>query len=627
MPPSPRSTRSAATEMVRLRVRGADGKTREVNMERRELVRRAMGAAVARQTLNLVRQHHVTEAGRRVILEPQWEQPYADPSPDQRMIAPAQRGKTLKELIRTFAELSLGLSVGWVMPKENKVQELVHGKLDPTVKNTPLYAELQAESGGNDTVRFKTFGPYAKLYIVTANSATELTSFSADSMKIDERDFCNRNNLPAYPARMNASEYKLTSEISTPTVEGTRARIGQKGADNIHTEFLAGDQFRYFSTCPHCGLQQILDWYDNVVEVRRDESGRITSFDVRDKEWSPGGSKDLSVTCSNPKCARPFDRLAPGLWVPQNPGARVRSYWIEALNLVMGPTLAQMLDTFTKAIGNPTKLQAFHNMDLGRPFAGGMMRFTTDLFEKCSDLDHHLTNVSEGPCTIGIDVNRPWLDIHVSRWIRGRQVKIWCGKIAGGEDEVVNLIKRFHVVGGIIDTHPETKFAMQLQQVALEKCRCHLIRCKYATNEQSKEIVISEAGDNPELDPPRLITVDRTVAVDSLYESMLCRKVVWFSEWRAAIDGALLEEFSNPVRKFIENEATGRQRPVWVGDPDHQMHAAVYDLYAGRLCGLQANVDLSEIGPMITQIAHRSPDAGPRTATGGFNDSLMIFRG
>ena len=81
----------------------------------------------------------------------------------------------------------------------------MHGKLNPTIRGTALYEQLVDDAGGHDTVGFKQFGDYGKLYIVTANSENELTSFSADAMHIDERDFCNRQNLPMYTSRMNWS--------------------------------------------------------------------------------------------------------------------------------------------------------------------------------------------------------------------------------------------------------------------------------------------------------------------------------------------------------------------------------------------------------------------------------------
>jgi hypothetical protein len=613
------------SETVKVGVR-VNGAVVPVEISRAELVRRAMSTSITKQVLNLVHNHHVTEAGRRVKLEHQWKQIYADPSTDMRIIAAAQRGKTLYQLVKTFAQLSLGMSVGWVMPKENKVLELVHGKLNLTIKNTPLYQEMMQVSAGNDTVKFKTFGRYGKLYIVTANSPTELTSFSSDAMHVDERDFCNRVNLPMYTSRMNASPYKLTDEISTPTVEGTKAAVGQRGVDNIHSEFLHGDQHRYFSTCPHCGHTQILDWFENVVKVAADESGRVIDFQVRDQDWSPGSMNDIRTCCARAKCGRPFNRLAPGQWTSLGGRARLRTYWVEPLALSMGPTLEQMLDTFRKSLGNPTKMQTFMNMDLGRPYAGGMARFSTDLFERCEDRNLGMLESCDGPCTMGIDVNRPWLDVQISKWVEGRQIKIHVAKVQGGVVEVLRLMERFKVVGAVIDTHPETKFAVQLQADAMEKLKVPVVRCKYASTEQGKPIVISEQGEGP-LDPPRLITVQRTFAIDSVYETMQTKQVVWFRNWRGALNGALVDETCNPVRKLVINDA-GNERFVWEGQPDHQLHASVYDWLAGEILEMRTVRDYSDVMPLVSDVVHPRLRANPESVKlSRMDDSPMIFRG
>lgn len=604
------------SELITIRLKG--GKI--IQIQRGELVRRAMAVQVANKIQDLVQNHHINENGRPIKLDPQWKQIYADPAPDMRIIAGAQKGKTLYQMIKAFAQLLLGMSVGWVMPKEGKIHELVNGKLNPTIKNTALYREMHTMSGGNDTMKFKTFGEYGKLYMVTANSQNELTSFSADCMHIDERDFCNKQNIPMYPSRMNFSPYKLTNEISTPTVEGTKVRVGQIGEDNIHSEFLNGDQHRWHSLCPHCGEWQILDWFDNIVNVQHDESGRITTFGVRDPDWTHGTVEDLRTCCS--KCDQPFHRGGEGRWIALNPGAKIRTYWVESLATMVGPTMAELLEMFRKALGNPTMMQHFYNMMLGRPYAGGHMRFTEELFEHCVGT-HDMLQRCEGPCTIGIDVNRPWLDIQISVWRDRKQYKVWAGKIQGGEPEVIDMIKRFNCVGGVIDTHPETKFACSLQEKVFEETGCRIIRCKYATGEQANPIVISMAGEL-KIDPPRLITVDRTCAVDMLYGAMQTRKVEWFRGWRGAADGALIDEFTNPVRRLVVNDA-GNERFSWVGKPDHSLHAAVYDQLAGEIMEMAVESDLSEIGPFITEIMHTSESAAPTGNMPTRDDVVMFF--
>lgn len=607
------------TDIVTIAVPTARGR-REVRIQRGELVRRAQSAAIARQTMHLALNVHKTESGRDLRIDGQWREVYADPSTDMRIIAPAQRGKTTYQLVKTMAQLSLGMAVGWVMPKQDKVTELVHGKLDSTIRMTPEYAALKDGGGGHDNVRFKTFGDFGKLYIVTANSESELTSFSADAMHIDERDFCHRGNLSMYPSRMEASPFKLTDEISTPTTIGAEHRRGQMGVDNIHSEFLRGDQHRWHTPCHSCGEYQIMDFYDHFVETQVDDSGRIMDFRVRDEQWEPGSVRDIRAICA--KCRRPMDRFADGRWIALNPGARIRSRWIEALASTIGSPVAVMLESFAAALGNPFKMQSFHNLVLGRPYSGGLLNFDRDLFLRCVVDGHYMSQSSDGPCTIGIDVNNPWLDLQISRWVDGEQVKVYAAKAPANIEHLLPLCRRFGVVGGVIDHQPEIKLSTSIQEKMLE-AGIQLVRCKYATGDQNTPIIHSEKGEGP-FDAPRLITVNRTWAIDSLYESMHHAAVKWFADWDTVLDGDLAREFRTPTRKLVLTES-GNEKYTWEGKPDHQMHAAVYDWMAGEILDMRKPLDLSDVMTVRQDVDHSY--ANPNPAAAAAPQQVLILLG
>lgn len=586
--------RRSGSERVRVDIGGG----RVVEVERRELLRRAMGAQIALRRMELIQRHHRTESNRPILLEPQWEQIYADPAPDIRIVSAAQRGKTTRTIVDIMAQLSLGLSVGLVMPKDQKVKELVQGKLDPTIRNTELYQDML---DANDTVHFKSFRS-ARLHIVTSNSKSELTSFSADCMHVDERDLCDPQNLPMYPSRMNASDYKLSDEISTPTLDPPKAGDGRYTVDNIVSEFLTGDQHRWYVKCPHCDWWQVCDFYENLVNVEKDESGRILDYHIRDRAWHAKCGRDIHLCCA--RCGEAFDRLRPGVWRAENVGARKRSYWVEPLNLEMGPSMQALVDMFAASLGNPSKMQHFHNLFLGRTYAGGLQRFDEALFTACAG-SHHMATDCAGPCTIGIDVNRPYLDIQITMHAGGRRVKILAAKTRDDPQTLVRLMRRYGVKVGCIDQDPESRFAQAVQDEC-QKYRIHLIRVKYASNQQAKAISVSEPGDNPAFDPPRMVTVDRTHVIDALYMVMQNRQVEWFREWKTALDGKLFDEFRNPVRIYIPPEEGRRERMAWEGGPDHQMHAAVLDLLAETLGGIRGMANYEEVSPIVVETGHSS---------------------
>src|SRR5690606_19021911 len=98
----------------------------------------------------------------------------------------------------------------------------------------------------------------------------------------------------------------------------------------------------------------------------------------------------------------------------------------------------------------------------------------------------------------------------------------------------------------------------------------------------------------------------------------------WFEEWQEVINGALAEEFSNPVRKLVINDV-GTEKFVWEGIPDHQLHAGVYDQIAGTVLEMDAVKDYSDIGPFMSVLLHSHPPVGPESS--GFDDSVMILKG
>jgi hypothetical protein len=569
-----------------------DGRTG--SLSRNDLVRMVAGRQLATMVMWLVENVHRTDRGYPVNLakNPQWREIYSDPSPDMRIMSSAQVGKSLLATLRIFAAAELGFETGFVMPTDPKRNEFVHNRIMRTLENTPYYKERIESAGGVDSVREKHYrsrdGTICPIHFVAAASDNELVAFTADQMMIDERDRCDRDNLKMYPSRMNQSDYRLTYECSTPTTPGYQptGKPGETGPDNIHTEFLGGTQKKWHVLCDQCGLEQAPEWDKNVVKIATDDAGSIVSAEVRDPEYIPGGSADVRVMCS--QCNAPLDRLGPGRWIKLNPKSRVTSYWVNRLCSDVGEPLSAILNRFMLAINNPSAMQQVYNMDLGVPFAGGFAGFREDLFVRCCGDYDMFTACDDGAVTAGIDVNVPHFDVHISRWTpenqRCPQQKLFAGKILGKEN-LYALLKRFRVRVAVIDQQPELNMACEIQRDAPRLCGTKIVRAKYSSHPTIDPITISEAGANPAIDMPVIITLDRTGTLDAEYQNMLNGQVRYFRNWKTAIDGRMLSEFLRPVRTIVIGEG-GIPRWAWEGTPDHQLHAANLDrIAADKLVG------------------------------------------
>lgn len=583
MPPPDDGDRSRVVRFER------DGRVGSI--ARSELVRLAAGVQLAAMIMQLVTTVHRTDKGLVVDLDknPQWRQIYADPSPDLRIMASAQVGKSLYCTLRIFAAAELGFETGFVMPTDPKRNEFVHNRIHRTIEHTEYYRERIADAAGVDSVREKHYrdssGHICPIHFAAAATDNELIAFSADQMMIDERDRCNRANLKLYPSRMNQSDYRLTVEVSTPTLPGYEktGKPADVGPDNIHTEFLCGTQNRWHITCPHCQHEQAPTWEDNFVKVELDESGRIIAFKVRDPGYTMEGPVDLRACCA--KCERPFDRLSAGRWISARPDRRIVSYWVNRLCADVGEPISALLNRFREALNNPSAMQQFYNMDLGMPFAGGYTAFREDMFRRCAG-DHRLADGWwDSPTTAGIDVNVPFFDVHISRWqfdnLACPQVKLFAGKIQGTQ-ALFQILKRFNVKVACIDQQPELNLACTLQEQAPAQCDgLHLIRCKYGTQAMMDPIVVSEKSDQAD-EIPLLLTLDRTATLDAEFASTLNGRVKYFSNYLEAADARMVPEFCRPVRTIVVNDQ-GEERWTWVGKPDHQLHAASLDRIAGQI--------------------------------------------
>lgn len=560
---------------------------RVASMSRNDLVRLAAGRQLATMVMMLVEQIHRTDKGRPVDLHrnPQWQEIYRDPSPDIRIMASAQVGKTLYATLRCFAAAELGFETGLVLPTDPKRNEFVHNRVERTLNNTPHYQRQIDDAGGTNSTREKHYrsrdGSICPLHFVASASDNELIAFSADQMIVDEKDRCDRDNLKLVPSRMNQSDYRLTLEQSTPTIPGyASTKAGEAGPDNIHTEFLNGTQFRWNIRCDACGHEQVPTWEENVVKIAVDESGRITGYTVRDRDYVPGGPADVRVCCC--ACDAPMDRLAPGRWVSENPGATVHSYWVNRLCAAVGEPLSAILGRFGKAINNPSAMQQVYNMDLGLPYSGGFVGFREELFRACCG-GYPMDSAYEGVTTAGIDVNVPFFDVHISSWHPESpdcpQRKRKVAKVQGREN-LYALLRLFNVKVAVIDQQPETNLACEIQRDAPDRCGCRVVRAKYSTHPTIDPVTVSKAGENPG-DLPVIITLDRLSTLDAVYQSMLNRRVMYFLEYATVLDGAMLREFVRPTRT-VEDDARGEPRFNWVGKPDHQLHAANLDLIAAH---------------------------------------------
>lgn len=320
------------------------------------------------------------------------------------VIGSSQWGKTLILLVYcgwTIAEDPC--RVLYVMPSDQGAggaKEFSRERLAPFIRETPcIRARVHGKrsSAGSNTMSSKTFDG-GSISLVGARAPAGLASRPIRRALLDEVD-----RFPVGVGTRSAKSEKgySSGEGSVRAVAATRTgtfgrrrTIAQVSSPvnvggPIHSGFLAGDQRRFFVSCPGCGERGILGWlgvdFDLVNLLEPDQVDRpprqVPAPIVAAVEWHAADGSDAALVCRS--CRRRWSDLdrdravAGGEWVAENPAAPPgrRSYHIWAAYSPLS-RLAELAAEYVAAVasaeaGDTGELTTFRQTKLGLPVASG----------------------------------------------------------------------------------------------------------------------------------------------------------------------------------------------------------------------------------------------------------------
>lgn len=129
----------------------------------------------------------------------------------------------------------------------------------------------------------------------------------ADGVTFDEKDRMKEGVELAFTESMKSSPYSLLREVSTPTLPG-------KG---VNKSFMDSDQQCWLMRCIKCGLEQEIEYPDNVMQ--------LVDIPLGTKELPPNA---YDFRCRKTKCRGSIDRMI-GRWVAKYPqNKNIRGYFI-----------------------------------------------------------------------------------------------------------------------------------------------------------------------------------------------------------------------------------------------------------------------------------------------------------
>lgn len=489
----------------------------------------------------------------------------ADPSPNVVIQSAVQTGKTEAMICSLFADCSLGLSVFYVLPTSDTRNVFVSNRIKRLSRTVDFYDRMVSGSKGNaNSTILKHIGP-GVVRFGASQSMSEFKEFPADVLMVDEYDICDPKGLSFALDRTKASPYRFTKYLANPTFPGTDLR------HNINYHFDNSDAKRVHYKCPKCAVVQPLLWTQNVVEEVKKNKLVVDFVPRLVREGSV-----IPVCC---RCNAELDRRRDVVgWIATgDPNHRVSGYLISRLNC-LNDSLDELYAVFRQAVGNETNMQVFVNSDMGEAYAGGTgNKLTEELIGGCCD-EFLLPQPGQvrGPCTMGVDVGAT-LDVRISDYIReedglARRRMVHVGKYRT-VDEIIEVGRGFRVAVAVIDAMPESRLSLDFQT----RAPFRVWRCNYRVAEGKSVKSIQWKPDEGKHGCERYCEVDRTEAMDAVFQQYVRREVAEPKGFAGLLDGRYLSEMTGPSRARDEDGAA-----FWVKTVDHQYHASVYDWIASQ---------------------------------------------
>lgn len=489
-----------------------------------------------------------------------------------------QIGKTDWLIIYILAAAYCGLNVFYVLPHNKMRDKYVQEKILKPISMSSEYKLIKKDSVA-DSVEQMQFGK-GIIRFVSANIRSEMTSFSADIVVIDELDQVDKNsmgNIEIGFGRLDGSSHQFKRIVSNPN------ELSTPDLSYIDSWYEKSDKRVRKCPCDSCGEFFEISWFKHVVEEVLDEEGDPIELNLRDSEWFPGCNRDVRVKC---ECGGNINRFSEEAYWEATAfseegivGYHMPSYVSHSVRI------SQMWFEFKDARDSPSKMSAFYSKRLALPFSKTGHRISANVFNRC--VDENVVFTLETDCAyrvydfydinrdkqdfeklwsvMGIDVSPTHLDISTAS-IHGHLQKIeFIGKIDPNMFHVLlSLVDRYNVKVACIDIGPEKLFSEKFQ----EEADCDVWMVKYkGVGEDRSDVQNFEQ---------MVYTIDQTQALDKAYTSYKTLKTILPSNYEEILGGVFFQEMKSLSRNFTE-DSSGKVRMKWEGPKEnHSRHSDSY---------------------------------------------------
>lgn len=393
----------------------------------------------------------------------------------------------------------------------------------------------------------------------TGGKESDATSINADLLLQDEIDLADQEILALYQSRLQGSDYKITQSFSTPTHEGYGVDLGYE----------ASDQHEYVCRCTRCNHYNIPQFTPTFITIPGLSSDINDLSEIDDPMLDKLDLEGSYVRCEI--CSAPLDLGNPELreWVPRFAGRRTRGYRVPPF--VRAELNVEHIVTMLVRYKKGNALRRWYNTVLGEAKTDSNARLSeVEVLavmqgEADQEPDHY------SPVFVGIDVG---LTCHITLAHVGHGAPIvfsWRQVLAENlVDEINQILKRYNVIGGVMDRNPYTPLANEIRDLSSNR----IIPVEYASDGSATVQFV-----NDELDNLSHARGNRTAMLDTVVEAIRKRQTTLIGYGKH--QRLILDHLQDMVR--IEKEDGTSARWQKLTGNDHFFHALAYVFFAMRL--------------------------------------------
>ncbi len=458
----------------------------------------------------------------------------SDQHPHKVSCKSTQIGETVMELFDDFHLVGKKhLNVIHSLHNSDFLQKFVRPKVNPLIQANPaIKAMLKVDSEG-----LKGFNDNF-LYLIGANAESQALSYSADVLKVDEKDRSDLSIVEILPQRMDFSPLAWIREFSNPSAEN----IG------VDATWQQSNQFEWFVRCHWCNYYSWLEW------DQQDELG-----------YPPHYVDQLTAIFACGKCHQELsnaDRIK-GEWVARWPTKdKIHGYHFSQM---MAPwfTAQKIIDKFVgpKAL----TIENFYNYVLGKAYTAANLKFSREtILRACRPAAPFLKGV-----VMGSDIGKPhWY------WLGNRAGVFEIGK-ADSWDDLERIFQQYKCDAWVADAQPEFTEV----QKYIRKYPGKFFGCRYDDDAKGVGIIRWQTGDKQ-----GYVNADRTKIIDRLVNEVTSQEIRFMTQPSELED--LISHAGNIYRR-VETDDAGHTKVRWItvgkssgetgaAKPDHLVHAGVY---------------------------------------------------